>query len=159
MYNEGVARRVDFSEKGRAQFLKQLESVIVGIEDGEDLEHDMIEAEELIPEAGEGLKDTIDTVVAEVEDEKSIKQAELELEKAAKPTVEPGKKAQPKPREIKTQQLEEVEQVMNQGLGFLSGLFKMATGKDLSTQEQKIEIDKETGEVVMRFKLPVVARN
>jgi SNF2 family DNA or RNA helicase len=147
---------VDFSERGRAQFLKQLESVIVGIEDGEELEHEMVEAEELIPEVEEVLKDTIDTVVAEVEDEKPVKQAELELERAAKPIVEPGKKAEPKPQEIKQQQLEEVEQVMNQGLGFLSGLFKMATGKELSTQEQKIEIDKATGEVVMRFKLPVV---
>ncbi len=146
---------VDFSERGRAQFLKQLESVIIGIEDGEELERDKVEAEELISEAGEGLKETIDTVVAEVEDEKSIKQAELELEEAAKPTVELEKKTEPKPSEIKQPQLEEVEQVMNQGLGFLSGLFKMATGKDLSTQEQKIEIDKETGEVVMRFKLPV----
>jgi hypothetical protein len=48
---------------------------------------------------------------------------------------------------------------MNQGLGFLSGLFKMATGKELSAQEQKIEIDKATGEVVMRFKLPMVVGN
>ena len=46
---------------------------------------------------------------------------------------------------------------MNQGMGFLSGLYKMTTGKEMSSQEQKIEIDKETGEVVMRFKLPVVA--
>jgi hypothetical protein len=28
----------------------------------------------------------------------------------------------------------------------------MSTGKDLGTGNQKIEIDKETGEVVMRFK-------
>jgi len=147
---------VDFSERGRAQFLKQLESVIVGIGVGEELEHEMVEAEELIPEAMEGLKDTIDSVVAELEDEKSVKQAELELEQAAKPIVAPEKKAEPEPREIKRQQLEEVEQVMNQGLGFLSGLFKMATGKELSAQEQKIEIDKATGEVVMRFKLPMV---
>ncbi len=71
--------------------------------------------------------------------------------------MRPEKKAEPEPREIKQQQLAEMEQVMNQGMGFLSGLFKMATGKELSTQEQKIEIDKETGEVVMRFKLPMAA--
>ncbi len=148
---------VDFSEKGRAQFLKQLESVIVGIGDGEELEHEMVEAEELFPEAREGFKDTIDSVVAEPDDEKATKQAELELDQAAKPEVRPEKKAEPEPREIKQQQLAEMEQVMNQGMGFLSGLFKMATGKELSTQEQKIEIDKETGEVVMRFKLPMAA--
>jgi SNF2 family DNA or RNA helicase len=150
---------VDFSERGRAQFLKQLESVIVGIGVGEELEHEMVEIEEPILETLEELKDTIDSVVAELEDDKSVKQAELELEQAAKPIVAPEKKTEPKPQEIKRQQLEEVEQVMNQGLGFLSGLFKMATGKELSAQEQKIEIDKATGEVVMRFKLPMVVGN
>jgi len=44
---------------------------------------------------------------------------------------------------------------MNTGMQFLLGLFKMSTGKDMAPDNQKIEIDKETGEVVMRFKLPV----
>ncbi len=52
-------------------------------------------------------------------------------------------------------QAEQVEQVMNQGLGFLAGLFKMATGQDLGAEEQSIEVNRETGEVVMRFKLPI----
>jgi hypothetical protein len=30
----------------------------------------------------------------------------------------------------------------------------MATGKDLGTENQKIEINRETGEVTLRFKLP-----
>jgi len=30
----------------------------------------------------------------------------------------------------------------------------MSTGKDMGMENQKVEIDKETGEVVMRFKLP-----
>jgi hypothetical protein len=30
----------------------------------------------------------------------------------------------------------------------------MSTGKDLGLENQKIEIDKQTGEVVMRFKMP-----
>jgi len=44
---------------------------------------------------------------------------------------------------------------MNQGMNFLSGLMKMATGKDMGTEEQSISINKETGEVTMKFKLPV----
>ena len=44
---------------------------------------------------------------------------------------------------------------MNSGMQFLSGLFKMSTGKDVGFENQKIEVNKETGEVVMRFKLPV----
>jgi len=50
---------------------------------------------------------------------------------------------------------EHLEQVMNQGMGFLAGLFKMATGKDLIAGEQTITIDKQTGEVIMKFRLPV----
>lgn len=36
----------------------------------------------------------------------------------------------------------------------LSGLLKMTTGKDTGFENKKVEIDKETGDVVMRFKLP-----
>jgi len=49
---------------------------------------------------------------------------------------------------------EELESVMNNGMQFLSSLFKMSTGKDLGVENQKIEVNKETGEVVMKFKLP-----
>lgn len=59
------------------------------------------------------------------------------------------------PRSIRKRiRLEEMEQVMNQGLDFLSGLYKMSTGQDLNAKDQKIEIDKETSEVTMKFKLP-----
>ena len=45
---------------------------------------------------------------------------------------------------------------MNSGMQFLAGLFKMATGKDMGIENQKVEIDKATGEVVFRFKIPGV---
>lgn len=51
-------------------------------------------------------------------------------------------------------QTETMENVMNQGIQFLASLFKMSTGKDMGLENQKIEIDKKTGEVVMRFKIP-----
>lgn len=47
-----------------------------------------------------------------------------------------------------------MENVMNQGMDFLSGMFKMATGKEIGFESQKIAIDKATGEVTMRFKMP-----
>ena len=50
----------------------------------------------------------------------------------------------------------QVEAVMNSGMQFLAGLFKMATGKDMGIENQKVEIDKATGEVVFRFKIPGV---
>lgn len=49
---------------------------------------------------------------------------------------------------------QEIEQVMNNGMQFLAGLFKMSTGKDLEISGQSVEINKETGEMVMKFKLP-----
>ncbi len=51
-------------------------------------------------------------------------------------------------------QSEDMESILNSGMDFLSGLMKMTTGKDSGMKDQKVEIDKETGEVVMRFKLP-----
>ncbi len=48
----------------------------------------------------------------------------------------------------------EIENVMNQGVGFLSGLFKMATGKELGVSENSVKVDKETGEVTFKFKIP-----
>jgi len=46
-----------------------------------------------------------------------------------------------------------MEQVMQNGMNFLSGLYQMATGKSMSPEDQKISVDQETGEVVMRFKM------
>jgi len=49
--------------------------------------------------------------------------------------------------------LAELEAVMNKGMEFLSGLYKLSTGKDLNPEGNRIAIDKETGEVVMRFRV------
>ena len=49
----------------------------------------------------------------------------------------------------------ELEQVMNNGMQFLAGLFKMSTGKELGLEGQQIKVSKETGEVTMTFKLPI----
>jgi hypothetical protein len=51
-------------------------------------------------------------------------------------------------------QAEAMEKVMNQGMEFLTSLFKMINGKDTALENQRIEVDKKTGEVVFRFKLP-----
>ncbi len=44
---------------------------------------------------------------------------------------------------------------MENGLQFLAGLVKLSTGKDVGLEGQQINVDKETGEVTMKFKLPV----
>lgn len=49
---------------------------------------------------------------------------------------------------------EEIEATLNQGMQFLNGVFKMATGKELLSDKEGIKVDRETGEVIMKFKLP-----
>jgi superfamily II DNA or RNA helicase len=52
---------------------------------------------------------------------------------------------------------EKMEAVLNQGMAFISGLLEMATGKKIETvddDDRLIQLDKETGEVTMKFKLP-----
>lgn len=58
-------------------------------------------------------------------------------------------------RQEQENKLLELEAVMNKGMDFLSGLFKMSTGKELKTGDNTIKIDRETGEVVMRFKVEI----
>ncbi len=52
----------------------------------------------------------------------------------------------------------QLETVLNQGLSFLDSIARMATGKGLSgsddSDDKRIEIDRETGEVTLKFKLP-----
>lgn len=117
---------VDFSEKGRTQFLEELQEAIHGF------------TKEEIKDEEEIVKET-QTEEAQMELIFKENDEEEQLEKiAAKERV---------------QKMEEMEVVMNKGMEFLSGLLKMSTGQELNSQGNKIEIDKKTGEVVMRFKL------
>jgi hypothetical protein len=52
---------------------------------------------------------------------------------------------------------EKIEQVLNSGMQFLGGLLEMATGKRLempSGEDRMVSIDRNTGEVTLKFKLP-----
>lgn len=52
---------------------------------------------------------------------------------------------------------EKMEAVLNSGMQFMSGLMEMATGQKMSAtggDGQMIKVDRETGEVTMKFKLP-----
>jgi hypothetical protein len=96
---------VDFSTKGRSQFIQQLEAL--------------------------------------------INQQEAEVAGASLPAASPAGAAAPLPGK----QAEQLEQVLSNGMSFLSGLFKMATGTDFNFKDQKIEVDKQTGEVRLSFKM------
>jgi SNF2 family DNA or RNA helicase len=135
---------VDFSSKGRSQFIEQIEMFLDQMERREapQEEEQLIEKlQEILPEPAvdEPSPDEIDLTGDESES----------LEKSTE--TQPPQSTQPGSPKV-----EELEQVMNSGLQFLSGLFKMSTGKDIGMENQKIEINKETGEVTMKFKLPIL---
>ena len=134
---ESTTEIVDFSEKGRSQFLKQLQEAISEIDE---------------------------TKSQEIAEQQKLVFTETEQEKAPATNTDNGTKQSAAPATKNTEKettqkqkasTDELEQVMNQGIGFLSGLFKMATGKDMGMDEQSITVNKETGEVTMKFKLPV----
>lgn len=132
---------VDFSTKGRSQFIQQLEEFIAETENTELVEPslsfvgEVMATTENLPEP-----DTID-LLEEIEE--------------AQPLSEPSVPEKTESSKLQEGKAQEMEQVMNNGMQFLAGLFKMSTGKDLGLENQTIEVNKETGEVVMRFKLPV----
>ena len=163
---------VDFSSKGRSQFIAQLEDFINATEDeaymddltsvlhepveehddelAEDFEIDYqrdeaAEKRQAVSKEEEKAEEKAEHAEVDKADEKAIEKAD-EKEAAEKQKTAPGESA------VKT---EELEQVMSNGMQFLAGLFKMLTGKDLGLDNQLIKINKETGEVTMTFKLPV----
>jgi superfamily II DNA/RNA helicase len=108
--SEGSAvNYVDFSTKGRSQFIRQLEAMI-----------------------------------------KEQEAAEAETVEASTVVTPVGATAPVAPSLSSAGQLEEV---LANGMNFLAGLFKMATGTDINLKDQKIEIDKATGEVRLSFKM------
>jgi SNF2 family DNA or RNA helicase len=149
---------VDFSSKGRSQFIKQLEQFIAESEKPVEVDEEIVSAAAamIVPSTGQSLIPGEPGETATTQFEKSDTQ-EIDLsddfseEIFSENPVAASSATEAKP----ATKIEEMEQVMNSGMQFLSGLFKMSTGKDVGFENQKIEVNKETGEVVMRFKLPV----
>ena len=48
----------------------------------------------------------------------------------------------------------QLELVLNQGLSFITGMIKLGTGKEMTMNDATIHINKESGEVTFKFKLP-----
>lgn len=132
---------VDFSTKGRSQFIQQLEAFVTESEKQPTPEPDFTEPMQELnvkTPAEQGVLDLLD------EPEESVASEITSIPDLPQKQPSSG-----------VEKVVELEQVMNSGMQFLAGMFKMATGKDLGIENQKIEVDKETGEVVMRFKLPI----
>ncbi len=136
---------VDFSTKGRSQFIDQLETFID-------------QAENEINEETASCSDNQEVIKQEANPIESFEPEELEEGYFEKSTTDHSGNKSEKSKNQETgieSKTVELEQVMNNGMQFLAGLFKMSTGKELGLEGQQIKVNKETGEVTMTFKLPI----
>jgi len=119
---------VDFSRRGRATFIQELQNLVSGLET------------ELMQESVEPVAEP--AVESQVMNELAAAEEETRIAVEPAPAVDEAA----------------LQQTLDQGLQFLNGIFKMATGNSLLTEEQTIAIDAETGEVTIKFKLPKMSR-
>ena len=167
---DGQGDQVDFSQEKRNQLLNQLRELLAEEPTAmtrstvsEDLPEDT--PHYLNPEVlgdKEGATAISDEELQDVDIQNERPQDEMsgEAEKGAA-AREPGEQAPRSHGEnvLAGQPPEKIERVLNNGMEFLSGLFEMATGQKMERTEKDkplISIDRSTGEVTMRFKLPVM---
>ncbi len=151
---DGEGEAVEFSREKRMEMLNRLREMM---------------GEEPQPVIGEGLEseeipeDTPNFLNPEVlakEREVDYADEEPEIVAAAEPESEgsgPRGRTRAGENEPAAQSPEKMEQVLNQGMSFISGLLEMATGKKIEPVDgdgRLLRIDTTTGEVTMKFKLP-----
>ena len=142
---DGGVDEVMFDRKKREEMVNQLREML-----GEELKEGAAEAipSEELPE------DTPHFLNPEVlkEEEQAIDYTGEEQERL--PVAEP---AATRTASVE-QSPEKMEAVLNQGMSFISGLLEMATGQKFEAAggegEKMVKLDKETGEVTLKFKLP-----
>ena len=148
---------VDFSSKGRSQFIEQLEAFINQSKD----EIDEAEIEETVKEETEDIaRDAYEESVEQEDDfaegfELTDTRDEEQGLPQASATAKDTSEKQETTASVSESKTAELEQVMTSGMQFLAGLYKMSTGKDMGTENSQIKINQETGEVTMTFKLPI----
>jgi superfamily II DNA/RNA helicase len=147
---DGGADEVMFDRKKRQEMVNQLREML-----GQELEPPAVESipSEELPE------DTPHFLNPEVLRDEEKKEEETGADytgEEAEPiqAVEPAA-ASAAPVE---QSPEKMEAVLNQGMSFISGLLEMATGQKIEAAggegEKIVTLDKKTGEVTLKFKLP-----
>jgi superfamily II DNA or RNA helicase len=158
--NEGdLTDEVDFSTKGRSTVIEQVEKMVSPLLIA--MEGEAAQEMEISPPA-KGLQlppyDTSNkNVLAEdfcAETDAASREESLPVFPAAATDRKSEPVSRPEGSAAGTANVEEMEQTLNQGMLFLSGIMKMATGKELLASEKAIQIDRKSGEVVMRFRLP-----
>lgn len=133
---------IDFTSKGRSQFIDQVEVMLSDLEKEEEIISSDSGHTELIEEHQELIdneENTIDFSRDVLDDENDNSQVENNNTE----------------KKEKVKKLEEMKTVMNYGMNFLAGMYKMSTGNEIGMEDQKIDINTKTGEITMKFKIPV----
>lgn len=179
--NEAVLTdEVDFSAKGRATMIEEIEKMVSPLmveradEERQELEEELAAGSDdqqsavsrFMESREKGVDDLDQHVSAAAAETEGIQSQETSLQEIVADTGdgeleavnvathdadEAGRAPQVAPPAPTT---EAMEKTLNQGIGFLSSIMEMATGKKLLTDEQSVTVDKKTGEVTMKFKLP-----
>lgn len=140
--NADLTEEVDFAAKGRSTFIEQVRKMIQPVESS------LIEYEETDDE-------TKEEIMIGIEDSgELIEETGLHSEKTDKGEADISRSDKIRSHKQPVPETNDIETTLNQGMQFLNGIFKMATGKELITKEKGITVNRETGEVTMKFKLP-----
>jgi hypothetical protein len=140
---------VDFSEKGKSQFIRQLEEVMSDDQyiDPDDILETEVEAELEVEEELEEM-----TTELSGQPEQFVEKPEQE-KKEEKQVSEKSSNGQENTQR-KTADIDQMEEVMTKGMEFLTGIYKMSTGNDINESgKPKVNVNKETGEVSITFKV------
>jgi superfamily II DNA or RNA helicase len=149
---DGEIDTVLFSREKRTEMLNEIRKLMG--EEPEAVAPEMKSSEEIPADTPHYLNPKVlqeaETVMAYDQEESVQETPELESE----PRSEAG---QPAGAFLAEQSPERLETVLNSGMQFIGGLLEMATGKkiEVAAGDQKmISIDRNSGEVTLRFKLP-----
>jgi len=146
--SDSLTDEVDFSEKGKSQFIKQLEEVMEndGFEPTEQETQTALETQE-----EEELQEVLSEAVS-VAGNGTDKVGEQNSG-----TTTANRNGTEKSRGAGTvgeTDFAQMEEVMTKGMEFLTGIYKMSTGNEMAASgKPKVNVNKETGEVSITFKM------
>jgi superfamily II DNA or RNA helicase len=148
---ENGADMVEFSKKKRDELLDQLKQMM----DDDIPVGAATPAKEIPEDTPHFLNPEVLNPPTEIfEEDQETKSGMEEIQPESMPSeAEPNESS----NLFANQLVEKVEEVLNNGLSFIGGLLEMATGQKLEhseNEEKMINIDKKSGEVTMKFKLP-----
>jgi len=125
---DGVLNQDSKTADGKNDFIRNLQEML------EEMNDHIIEENEMDIWQNESEKET--NVLDLVKDESEIGNVNTTESQSSK------------------EKYEELERVLSKGMDFLSGIYEMSSGKKLNAEGNKtISVDRETGEVTMKFKI------